>query len=90
MVLKARLENAIDRLNPTVPAEAREEAFRKIINIPNAIDWTKKESVQAKLRIYVRRLLEKYHYPPDKQERATKTVLDQAELMAGDWSDAEE
>lgn len=50
------------------------------------IDWTIKESVQAKLRVYIKRLLKKYNYPPDKQEGATKTVLEQAELLAKDWS----
>jgi type I restriction enzyme R subunit len=50
------------------------------------IDWTLKESVQAKLRVIVRRILRKYGYPPDKQERATKTVLEQAELLANEWA----
>lgn len=44
------------------------------------IDWTLKESVQAQLRITIKRLLKKYNYPPDKQELATKTVIEQAEL----------
>ncbi|MGB7444179.1 MAG: type I restriction enzyme endonuclease domain-containing protein, partial [Coleofasciculaceae cyanobacterium] len=45
------------------------------------IDWTVKESVRAKLRTIVKRLLRKYGYPPDKQEKATLTVLQQAELL---------
>jgi len=49
------------------------------------IDWTVKESVRAKLRALVKRLLRKYGYPPDKQETATLTVLAQAELIAKDW-----
>jgi type I restriction enzyme, R subunit len=49
------------------------------------IDWTVKESVRAKLRITVKRLLKKYGYPPDKQEKATLTVLQQAELLCKDW-----
>lgn len=49
------------------------------------IDWTVKESVKAKLRTLVKRILRKYGYPPDKQEKATKTVLDQAELLCKDW-----
>ncbi|MDA8422419.1 MAG: type I restriction endonuclease subunit R, partial [Nitrospiraceae bacterium] len=40
-----------------------------------SIDWTVKESVKAKLRVIVKRILRKYGYPPDKQERATLTVL---------------
>jgi type I restriction enzyme, R subunit len=49
-----------------------------------SIDWTVKESVRAKLRVMVRRVLRKYGYPPDKQEKATLTVLEQAELLCGD------
>jgi type I restriction enzyme R subunit len=50
------------------------------------IDWTVKESVKAKLRTLVKRILRKYGYPPDKQERATQTVLSQAELLCADWA----
>ncbi len=46
------------------------------------IDWTVKESVKAKLRVLVRRALRKYGYPPDLQEAAVQTVLQQAELLA--------
>jgi len=49
-------------------------------------DWTLKETVRAKLHIYVKKLLNKYGYPPDKQEGATKTVLEQAEVLCADWS----
>lgn len=49
------------------------------------IDWTVKESVRAKLRVMVKRVLRKYGYPPDKQEKATETVLEQAELLCADW-----
>src|SRR3990170_6398753 len=51
-----------------------------------AIDWTLKESVRAKLRTLVKRILRKYGYPPDRQERATRTVLEQAELLCRDWA----
>ncbi len=50
------------------------------------IDWTVKESVRAKLRVMVKRILRKYGYPPDKQEKATQTVLAQAELLCKDWA----
>ncbi len=50
------------------------------------IDWTVKESVRAKLRTTVKRILRKYGYPPDKQEKATGTVLEQAELLGKDWA----
>ena len=42
------------------------------------IDWDKKESVQAKMRVLIKRILKKYGYPPDLQDQAVKTVLDQA------------
>ena len=48
------------------------------------IDWTVKESVKAKLRTMVKRILRKYGYPPDKQEKATETVLEQAKLLCAD------
>ena len=50
------------------------------------IDWTVKETARAKLRTMVKRLLRKYGYPPDKQEKATQTVLEQAEIIAKDWT----
>lgn len=50
-----------------------------------SIDWTIKESVRAKLRVIVRRLLRQYGYPPDMQLLATENVLKQAELLAVDW-----
>ncbi|TNE71017.1 type I restriction endonuclease subunit R [bacterium] len=47
-----------------------------------SIDWTIKESVKAKLKVAVKRLLRKYGYPPDMQLLATETVLKQAEMIA--------
>ncbi|MBK6919383.1 MAG: type I restriction endonuclease subunit R [Deltaproteobacteria bacterium] len=49
------------------------------------IDWTVKESVRAKLRVIVKRILRKHGYPPDKQESATATVLQQAETLSQAW-----
>jgi type I restriction enzyme R subunit len=51
-----------------------------------SIDWTVKETVRAKLRVMVKRILRKYGYPPDKQEKATETVMQQAELLCADWA----
>ncbi|WP_442949928.1 type I restriction enzyme endonuclease domain-containing protein [Nostoc sp.] len=50
------------------------------------IDWTQKESVKANLRRLVKRLLRKYGYPPEKQDKAMVTVLQQAELLCKDWA----
>lgn len=52
------------------------------------IDWTVRESVRAHLRVLVKRILRKYGYPPDKQERATQTVLEQAEVLSEQWAAA--
>lgn len=52
------------------------------------IDWTLKESVRARLRAMVRRILRRHGYPPDKQEQATRTVLAQAEQLGLDFAEA--
>lgn len=67
----------------TLRGIARElvEAVRSNITI----DWTLRENVRAHLRVLVKRILRKHGYPPDKQEKATRTVLEQAELLCGDW-----
>jgi type I restriction enzyme R subunit len=53
------------------------------------IDWTLREAAQAQIRVLVRRILRKYGYPPDKQEKATQTVLEQAKLLCGDWAEGQ-
>ncbi len=53
------------------------------------IDWTLRENVRAHLRVLVKRILRKHGYPPDKQERATQTVLEQAEVLSGEWASHE-
>src|SRR5215831_17586405 len=50
------------------------------------IDWTIRDNVRAQLRVYVKRILRKYGYPPDKQEKATQTVLEQAEVLSSAWT----
>jgi type I restriction enzyme R subunit len=50
-----------------------------------SIDWTLKESVQANLRVMVKRVLKKYGYPPDKQQKATETVLEQTKFLSNVW-----
>ena len=49
------------------------------------IDWTLRESARAKIKVMVKRILNKHGYPPDLQEEAVKTVLAQAELLCADW-----
>jgi len=50
------------------------------------IDWTLRENVRAQLRVLVKRILRKHGYPPDKQEKATETVLEQAALLSAEWA----
>jgi type I restriction enzyme, R subunit len=57
----------------------------RMIRTSVTIDWTQRDSVQAEIRLKVKKILRKYGYPPDKQENATRTVLQQAELIAKDW-----
>ena len=52
------------------------------------IDWTLRENVRAQLRALVRRILRRHGYPPDKQEKAAVTILDQAEVLSEGWADA--
>jgi type I restriction enzyme R subunit len=58
------------------------EAVRKNVSI----DWTVKQGARARIRVIVKRILRRYGYPPDLQESATNTVLEQAELLAADWA----
>ena len=50
------------------------------------IDWTLRENVRAHLRVLVRRILRRHGYPPDKQEKATQTVIEQAEVLSEGWA----
>ena len=69
---------------PTLVHIARELIATVKKNV--TIDWTVRENVRAQLRVLVKRILRKYGYPPDKQERATQTVLEQAEQLSGLWA----
>ena len=70
----------------TLRAIARElvETVRRNVTI----DWTLRENVRANLRRHVRRILRRHGYPPDKQEQATLTVLEQAEVLSEGWAAA--
>ena len=69
---------------PALKAIARE----LVTTVRNSvtIDWTIREKVRAQLRVYVKRILRKYGYPPDMQERATRFVLEQAEVLSELWA----
>jgi type I restriction enzyme R subunit len=49
------------------------------------VDWSKRESVRARLRLLVKRIRRKYKYPPTKQEEAIQLVLAQAEMLGEAW-----
>ena len=51
------------------------------------IDWTRRENVRVRLRAAVKRILNKYGYPPDKREKAAETVLEQAEVVSAAWAE---
>ena len=67
----------------------KKNSGRRLIN--SEITWmlpnTSLISVQAKLRVMVKRILKKHGYPPDKQKKATETVLEQAKLICKDMAD---
>jgi len=72
--------------------QALREIARELVKTVRAnvtIDWTIRENVRAQLRVLVKRILRKHGYPPDKQEKATQTVLEQAELLSHSWSGEE-
>ncbi|MFN7955313.1 MAG: DUF3387 domain-containing protein [bacterium] len=68
----------------TLKTIARELVATVRMNV--TIDWTIRDNVRAQLRVYVKRILRKYGYPPDKQEKATQTVLEQAEVLSEAWA----
>lgn len=49
------------------------------------VDWMHRESARARLRVLVKRILRKYGYPPDLQEAAIQTVIQQAEVLSAQW-----
>jgi type I restriction enzyme R subunit len=73
--------------------ELGDDTLRKIarelterLRASNSVDWYVRESVRAKLRLMVKTILKKYKYPPDGQERATETVLEQAKELSAAWA----
>ncbi|MGC9965521.1 MAG: type I restriction endonuclease subunit R [Syntrophobacteraceae bacterium] len=68
---------------PTLKTIAQELVAAVRRNV--TIDWTLRENVRAHLRVIVKRILRKYGYPPEKQEKATETVLAQAEVLSQEW-----
>ena len=70
-----------DEVLRTIARELVETVRRNV-----TIDWTLRETVRAQLRVLVKRVLRKHGYPPDKQEKATRIVLEQAEVLSAGWA----
>lgn len=78
--------------NATAVLELGDETLKKIaheltsnLRTNISVDWSQRESVRAKLRLMVKRILRKYKYPPEGQEEAVQTVLQQAEALGEAW-----
>lgn len=81
----ANNESAVREMkDETLKAIAREltDKLRK----STTVDWQVRESVRARLRILVRRTLQRYMYPPEKSDEAVKLILEQAEALSNGWS----
>jgi len=80
--------------NESAVRELQDETLKKIAqeltqNLREnlTVDWSERESVRAKLRLMVKRILKKYKYPPDLQEAAVQLILEQAETLGEAWSE---
>ena len=80
----ANNESSVRELGDEILARIAHEltdSLRKSVTV----DWSSRESVRARLRLLVKRILRKYKYPPDQQEEATKLILEQAEALCEAW-----
>jgi type I restriction enzyme R subunit len=78
--------------NESAVRELTDETLKKIaheltesLRQSLTVDWSARESVRAKLRLLVKRILRKYKYPPDLQDAAVELVLEQAQVMGESW-----
>lgn len=51
-----------------------------------SVDWAQRETARARIRVLVKRILNKWGYPPDLQAAAVQTVLEQAEVLSAEWA----
>ena len=82
-------DSAVQVLGDETLCSIAQELVRTVRNNVT-IDWTLRENVRARLRVLVRRTLSRRGYPPDKQEKATLTVLEQAEALSEAWASGQE
>jgi len=78
--------------NESAVRELQDETLKKIaqeltksLRDNVTVDWAERESVRAKLRLMVKRILKKYKYPPEQQEAAVQLILEQAHALAETW-----
>jgi type I restriction enzyme R subunit len=81
-------DSAVKLLGDVILKQIAQDLVKAVRN-NLTIDWTVRENVRANLRVIIKRILRKHGYPPDKQERATQTVLEQAEALSRAWTDSE-
>ena len=81
----ANNESAVRQLQDETLKKIAQELTRSLReNL--TVDWSERESVRAKLRLMVKRILKKYKYPPDQAETAIQLILEQAQALGEDWS----
>jgi type I restriction enzyme R subunit len=78
-------DSAVKILGDEILRTIAQELVRAVRNNVT-IDWTLRENVRAKMRVLVKHILRRHGYPPDKQEKATRTVLEQAEVLCREWA----
>ena len=78
-------DSAVKVLGDTILKQIAQDLVKAVRN-NLTIDWTVRENVRANLRVIIKRILRKHGYPPDKQEKATATVLEQAEALSKMWT----
>lgn len=81
----ANNESAVRELGDDILKKIAIEITEKL-RASTTVDWQVRESVRARLRILVRRTLQRWKYPPDKQSEAVELVLRQAETLSNTWS----
>lgn len=84
----ANNESAVEKLGDAMLKQIAIE-LTDLVRKNVKIDWTVRISVQAKLKVMIKRLLRKYGYPPDKTKMATDLALGQAKLYAEEWAKQE-
>jgi type I restriction enzyme R subunit len=81
-------DSAVAVLGEPILKEIAQELVQRVRrNV--SIDWELRASARARMRIIVKRILRKHGYPPDKQQKATETVIAQAELLSREWGEVE-